>query len=145
MNEITSDIMDIIVSSFLIILGWGITHYLALRKSARDKKREVTTEYLINAWRTLESASNRSDNSHNAKLETAIADIQLLGTKKQIELAQQMAVQISQTGVGDTLELLIQLREDLRKELGIDPVGRDLKILRFQSDHRSIKRNRTDA
>ena len=123
--------MDIIFSSFIIILGWGITHYLALKKSVRDKKREVTVEYLIKAWRTLESASNRSDNSHNTKLETAIADIQLLGTQKQIELAQQFAAQIAKTRSGDTLELLIQLREDLRMELGLSPVKRNLKILRF--------------
>lgn len=90
----------------------------------------------------MESASHRSDNSHKAELETAIAEIQLLGTQKQIELAQQVAVQISQTGVGDTLELLMQLREDLRKELGIYPVERDLKILRFQTDHRPDKTRR---
>lgn len=132
--------MDLIFSSSLIVLGWVITHYLALRKSARDKKREVTTEYLIKAWRTLESASNRSDNSHNAKLETAIADIQLLGTQKQIELAQQFADQISRTGVGDPLELLIQLREDLRKELGLSPVKPCLNILRFMSGPVPMKR-----
>ena len=79
----------------------------------------------------MESASNRSDTSYNVKLETAIADIQLLGTQKQIELAQQFAVQMSQTGRGDSLELLIQLREDLRKELKLKPTERNLKILRL--------------
>lgn len=132
--------MDIIFSSFLVILGWGVTYFLALKKSARDKRREVTTEYLIKAWRTLESASNRSDNSHNAKLETAIADIQLLGTQKQIELAQQFADQISQTRSGDALELLIQLREDLRMELKLSPVKRNLKILRFIEAYVPMKR-----
>jgi len=123
--------MYIIWSSIFVIAGWGVTYVLSLKKSARDKKREVITEYLINAWRTLESASNRSDISYNVKLETAIADIQLLGTQKQIELAQQFAVQMSQTGRGDSLELLIQLREDLRKELKLKPTERNLKILRL--------------
>jgi len=130
--------MNIILSSLLVILGWGITHYLALKKSAKDKKREVIIEYLINAWRTLENASNRFDNSLNAKLETAIADIQLLGTQKQIELAQQLADQITQTS-GDALELLMQLREDLRKELGLSSVKRDLKILRLCVPSRANK------
>ncbi len=137
--------MDIIFSSFLVILGWGVTYFLALKKSARDKRREVTTEYLIKAWRTLESASNRSDNSHNAKLETAIADIQLLGTQKQIELAQQFADQISQTRSGDALELLIQLREDLRMELKLSPVKRNLKILRFIEAYVPMKREGDDV
>lgn len=137
--------MDIIFSSFLVILGWGVTYFLALKKSARDKRREVTTEYLIKAWRTLESASNRSNNSHNAKLETAIADIQLLGTQKQIELAQQFADQISQTRSGDALELLIQLREDLRMELKLSPVKRNLKILRFIEAYVPMKREGDDV
>ena len=137
--------MNIIFSSFLVILGWGVTYFLALKKSARDKRREVTTEYLIKAWRTLESASNRSDNSHKAKLETAIADIQLLGTQKQIELAQQFADQISQTRSGDALELLIQLREDLRMELKLSPVKRNLKILRFIEAYVPMKREGDDV
>ena len=56
--------MYIIWSSIFVIAGWGVTYVLSLKKSARDKKREVITEYLINAWRTLESASNRSDISY---------------------------------------------------------------------------------
>lgn len=123
--------MEIILSSLVVIIGWVITHCFSLMRSAKDKKREVTIEYLINAWRTLESASNRSDTSYNAKLETAIADIQLLGTQKQIELAQQFADQMAQTGSGDALELLIQLREDLRKELSLEVAKRNLKIFRL--------------
>lgn len=92
--------MNIIFSSVLIVLGWGVTHYLALKKSARDKRREVTIEYLIKAWRTLESASHRLDNSYDAELERTVADIQLLGTQKQIELAQQLADQLAQTRSG---------------------------------------------
>lgn len=137
--------MEVIISSLVIVLGWGVTHYFALKKSARDKKREVTIEYLISAWREFENASHRKDTSRNPKLETAIADIQLFGTKKQIELAQQFAVQISETGGGDALKLLIQLREDLRKELGMDPVGHEkLQILRF-GDRKTIKRNENEV
>lgn len=134
--------MGIIFSSSLIILGWGVTYYLALKKSARDKRKEVTIEYLIKAWRTLERASHRLDYSHNAELERAVADIQLFGTEKQIELAQQFADQIAQTRSGDALELLIQLREDLRMELGLNPVKRNLKILRFGVEAVQMKRRR---
>lgn len=134
--------MNIIFSSVLIVLGWGVTHYLALKKSARDKRREVTIEYLIKAWRTLESASHRLYNSYDAELERAVSDIQLLGTQKQIELGQQLADQLAQTRSGDALELLIQLREDLRMELGLNPVKRNLKILRFGAEALPMKRRR---
>ena len=51
--------MYIIWSSIFVIAGWGVTYVLSLKKSARDKKREVITEYLINAWRTLEKVIGR--------------------------------------------------------------------------------------
>ena len=63
--------------------------------------------------------------------ETAIADIQLFGTKRQIELAQQFAEEIARNKESSTLELLILLREDLRKELRLEKVPRKFKFLRF--------------
>lgn len=85
----------------------------------------------IQAWERLEKASNRQDNSYNTDIETAIADIQLFGTKRQIELAQQFAEEIARNKESSTLELLILLREDLRKELRLEKVPRKFKFLRF--------------
>lgn len=96
-----------------------------------NQKKEVTIKFLVQAWERLEKASNRQDNSYNTDIETAIADIQLFGTKRQIELAQQFAEEIARNKESSTLELLILLREDLRKELRLEEVPRKFKFLRF--------------
>lgn len=85
----------------------------------------------MSAWKRLECASNRKNHFYNADFESAIADIQLLGSHKQIDLAQQIAIELSQEGECNSLELLLELREDLRKELGVAPASRTFKCLRF--------------
>lgn len=104
---------DLIIQCIITVIGWIVVYILAIRKNTQIKKKEVTIEYLIQAWGKLEKASNRKDNRYNTEIETAIADIQLFGTKQQIELAQQFAEEIARNKESSALELLILLRENL--------------------------------
>lgn len=122
---------DLIIQCIITVIGWIVVYIFAIRQNTQIKKKEVTIEYLIQAWGKLEKASNRKDNRYNTEIETAIADIQLFGTKRQIELAQQFAEEIARNKESSTLELLVLLREDLRKELKLDRVPRKFKFLRF--------------
>ncbi len=122
---------DLIIQCIITVVGWIVVYIFAIRQNTQIKKKEVTIEYLIQAWGKLEKASNRNDNRYNTEIETAIADIQLFGTKRQIELAQQFAEEIARNKESSTLELLVLLREDLRKELKLERVPRKFKFLRF--------------
>lgn len=122
---------DLIIQCIITVIGWIVVYIFAIRQNTQIKKKEVTIEYLIQAWSKLEKASNRKDNRYNTEIETAIADIQLFGTKRQIELAQQFAEEITRNKKSSTLELLVLLREDLRKELKLERVPRKFKFLRF--------------
>lgn len=122
---------DLIIQCIITVIGWIVVYIFAIRQNTQIKKKEVTIEYLIQAWGKLENASNRKDNRYNTEIETAIADIQLFGTKRQIELAQQFAEEIARNKESSTLELLVLLREDLRKELKLGRVPRKFKFLRF--------------
>lgn len=122
---------DLIIQCIITVIGWIVVYIFAICQNTQIKKKEVTIEYLIQAWGKLEKASNRKDNRYNTEIETAIADIQLFGTKRQIELAQQFAEEIARNKESSTLELLVLLREDLRKELKLEKVPRKFKFLRF--------------
>ena len=121
----------IIIQCILTVIGWIVVYILALRQNTQIKKKEVTIKFLIQAWKMLEKASNRKDNRYNTEIETAIADIQLFGTKRQIELAQRFAEEIARNKESSILELLVLLREDLRKELKLEDVPRKFRFLRF--------------
>lgn len=122
---------DLIIQCIITVIGWIVVYILAIRQNTQIKKKEVTIEYLIQAWGKLEKASNRKDNRYNTEIETAIADIQLFGTKQQIELAQQLAEDIARNKESSALKLLILLRENLRKELKLEKAPRKFKFLRF--------------
>jgi hypothetical protein len=85
-------------------LGWYIAYRTTVRRDQLAKKRDLRIQYLIDAYRRLESAANRT-NAQTQELESAVADIQLFGSAEQITLVRK------------------SLRADLRKELdlGISP------------------------
>lgn len=122
---------DLIIQCIITVIGWIVVYIFAIRQNTQIKKKEVTIEYLIQAWGKLEKASNRKDNRYNTEIETAIADIQLFGTNRQIEFAQQFAEEIARNKESFALDLLVLLREDLRKELKLESVPRKFKFLRF--------------
>lgn len=122
---------DLIIQCIITVIGWIVVYIFAIRQNTQIKKKEVTIEYLIQAWGKLEKASNRKDNRYNTEIETAIADIQLFGTNRQIELAQQFAEEIARNKESSALDLLVLLREDLRKELKLERVPRKFKFVRF--------------
>lgn len=122
---------DLIIQCIITVIGWIVVYIFAIRQNTQIKKKEVTIEYLIQAWGKLEKASNRKDNRYNTEIETAIADIQLFGTKRQIELAQQFAEEFARNKECSTLDLLVLLREDLRKELKLEWVPKKFRFLRF--------------
>ncbi len=125
---------SLILQSTLTIIGWIVVYILAFRKNTRIKKKDITINYLIEAWRKLEKASNRVDDKYLHEIETAIADIQLFGTRKQIELAQQFSEKFAKERQGSTLELLTLLREDLRKELNLEKAPKKFRFLRIIKD-----------
>ncbi len=117
----------------IVILGAVVTYFLAIYQNITFKKKEVTIKYLIDAWGMLERASCREGNRYNTDVEIAIANIQLFGTTRQIELAQKFIEEIARNHSGSALELLNQLRKDLRKELKLEKPLVDMKLLRFSN------------
>jgi hypothetical protein len=122
--------MVIYIGSLVIIIGWFVAYFFGKRQNVINKQREVRIHYLINAWQLIERVANRKDNELNKNLEIAVAEIQLFGSKKQIELVQKFAEEFANNSSGNVLGLLIDLRKDLRKELNLEEVPDEFKFLR---------------
>lgn len=119
--------MDIILSSLISIVAllvsiasWFIGHSLSKKRDFINKKKEIRIQYLINAWQLIEDASNRPDNKSLKNFEKAIADIQLFGTLRQIQLSRDIAINFARNKSVNCDLLLEDLRGDLRKELGLE-------------------------
>ncbi|GEM_PF-417921 len=118
--------LSVIISSTAVVCtvcGWFIGHNLSRKRDLENKKKEIRISYLINAFRQFENAVQKDYNSDEfTKLESAIADIQLFGSKRQIELSREFSKEIAKHGTADCTILLKDIRDDLRHELGLEPI-----------------------
>lgn len=111
--------MTIVVAVLIAVGGW-IANGVLERRSVR---RRMRIDYLLAAYRDLDSASNRAMTvDHEAAIESAISQIQLLGTPRQVELADEFVEEFASAGTADMGPLLEDLRTTLRDELLLEGV-----------------------
>jgi hypothetical protein len=94
-------------------------------------------QYLIEAYRRLSTATERkeTDAAYFASLDSAIVDLQLFGSADQIAAAQKFAKQLAEHRTAQ----LVELRDDLRKELKLERVGGPIVVLRPSFDNKGKK------
>jgi hypothetical protein len=120
--------MAIVVGVLVAVAGWLVNEFFARRAT----RRNMRIEYLLSAYRRLERASNRHmSETHEAALEEAISDIQLLGSARQVEMATAFARQFAADQRADTEPLLEDLRRTLRRELQLEEVPAQRMWLRI--------------
>ena len=121
-----------LITTLVAIFGWYIVHALNVRRDRDNKRRDMRIQYLIEAYRRIERASNRpKEFDNNLELESAIADIQLLGSLKQVSLGEKFAYEIANRNHASTDDLLYDLRASLRKELKLEEVKTKITYLRL--------------
>lgn len=119
------------LAAVVAVLGWFVAHRLNVAKETATKRRELRVQYLIDAYRRLEGASHRADPNCRRELESAIADIQLFGSNRQVDLAHQFIESVAENGFATYNPLLEQLRDELRQELNMSHTESEIKIFRF--------------
>ncbi|WP_153100317.1 hypothetical protein [Paraburkholderia hayleyella] len=121
------------IAALFVVIGWYVVHRSNMARDRANKRHDMIVQYLLEAYRRLETAANREDKTEEQAMafESAVADIQLLGDLGQInETVKYLEAHAS--GRGATIDnVLSLLRDDLRKELGLSRVNRPLKIFRF--------------
>jgi hypothetical protein len=122
------------IGAAVAALGWPIAHWLASKREVLAEKRKLRVTYILEAYRRLENAGNRPigpESDEGRDIESALADIQLLGTPKQIELAVKFSDEFAAKGAASFDPILYDLRNSLRQELELEPTSAPLKFLRI--------------
>lgn len=122
---------DIIVSGAGVLLSVVVSIFVTRWQVNSTRRKELVTQYLIEAWTKLEKGSNRERGEFNLDIEAAIAQIQLFGTESQIILVRKFMEEILEKGDAKADDLLTMLREDLRRELRLEKTKQGFKFLRF--------------
>jgi hypothetical protein len=132
-------ILTVLVSVLLAVLGWLVGYLATVRRDRLSKKRDLRTQYLLDVYRRLEGAGNRSDPEPDDEkaLESAVADVQLLGSVGQADLARRFALEFAKSGHAALDPLLESLRTELREELGLPRLPEGITYLRIGRGARS--------
>ncbi|GBQ21921.1 hypothetical protein AA12717_1038 [Gluconacetobacter sacchari DSM 12717] len=101
----------------------------------------MITQYLLEAYRRLEISANRDSKTEEQTIdfESAIADIQLLGSVEQISETVKYLKSHASNGRATIDQVLCSLRNDLRKELNLSEIKNPPLIFRFIRDKTAKK------
>lgn len=128
-----ANIIAPVIAALVATVGWIAVHRFNVKRDRQNKRRDMIIQYLLEAYRRLESAAEREKSEEQAvAFEAALADIQLLGTEGQIKATVSYMQAHSDDGRGSINEILRILRNDLRKELGLSLTDGGPVIFRFE-------------
>jgi len=113
----------------IALVGGWLGHRLSARRDLANERRKLRVQYLLEAYRRLETRSNNPELDWRV-IESAIADIQLLGSPTQVELARTFAVEMAEHGSAKLDPLLYDLRASLRAELDLEAVSKPVIYFR---------------
>lgn len=131
---------QVVIPALVALAVVAMTHILTGHRDLQNRRREQRIVYLVNAFRGLSKANHHPRLYEVAEeLEQAIADLQLFGTPKQIQLARKFATDLGTTQEADMDDLLNELRNSLRQELGRPPVTGNLAWLKIGRGEKSEK------
>ena len=128
-------LIPLIVTTVVAVAGWVAGHRLNAERDLHNKRVELRTKYLLEAYRNLEASVETEISRKNLDvLESAISDIQLLGTPAQVDKVLAWSNQFSETGTHEDVnlqDLLEDLRQNLRKELGLSEINKKIRHVKF--------------
>jgi hypothetical protein len=128
------EIISASIGAIIALLIWYLSSRDLKKKEKENKQREIRLNYLIEAYQKLESASNRPltpESIYTKNIESAIADIQLFGTRKQYELIQVFSKTYTDIHNASIDNLLNNLRDDLRSELDLETLPSNRVLFRI--------------
>jgi len=120
-------VFSIGIPALVAIGGWFLVHVLNSRREQANRRREARVAALERAFLRLASVSNRPLVGKVVDdLETFVTELQLYGTPAHVELLQNMVNQFINPPPSKRVDfdpLLEALRDGLRKELRLEPIG----------------------
>jgi hypothetical protein len=115
-----------ILTFLAVIGGWYKVNELSARRDLQNEQRKLRISYQVEAFENLHKAAHGKDLE---ALEQAIAKVQLVGSKEQINLAMKIGNSLNTDAYN---ELTKDIRDKLRKELHLEPITEQIRYLKLE-------------
>ncbi len=142
------DVIKVGIGVIIAVIGWIVGHHFNSRRDAAANRKKLMTEYLVGAYRKLNSfacvlASGAKGTATLAEdINLAVGDIQLFGTQRQIQLVKEVSehmVKKREVPGQKLVDLLLDLRDSLRIELGLEAT--DLPVAHLHIEFSEVMTN----
>lgn len=139
-------LLQVFVSAAVALLVVGLGHAFALDRDRKNRRQEQRIDYLISVYRAFSKANHHPRLYEVAEeLEQAIADVQLFGTKRQVELVRRFSIDLAKAQTAEMDDLLMELRDSLRSELNVERLDGRLLSLRVSRKKDELVENWNDV
>lgn len=123
MANISIQALQVLVSALVAFVVVALTHAFTSYRDRQNRRQEQRIDYLVSVYRAFNKANMHPKLYEVAEeLEQAVADVQLFGTPEQVRLVRQFAHDLGTQQAASMDDLLVELRDSLRQELGADPL-----------------------
>ncbi len=133
------ELVKLIVTVLVAVAGWIFAGWLSSRRDTANKRSDLVVQHLIDAYKILTQEIGHRETSIESitMFENLLSEIQLFGSRKQVKLARQLSNQTAHDGVSEIDSLVEDMRNSLRKELGLEPVEGATSWLMFTESYKT--------
>ena len=123
LTDVSLEVTKIFVAVGLAAFGWVVVHIFNSQRDLKNRLLELRLQRLYEAFINLYNfIGERVTPESVSSFQRALADIQLYGTKQQVEYAQRLQRQLAESSDGnlDIADLLTVLRDSIRSDLNLE-------------------------
>ena len=126
--------VPLLVTTLVAIAGWLAGHHFSALRDRRNRLLDLKTEFLLSVHRRLERSVGKVVTRASADdIESAIADLQLMGSPDQARMAREYVKawggrDLGGISVGPLLE---ELRNSLRRDFDLDLIADPIEHFRL--------------
>jgi uncharacterized membrane protein YgcG len=121
-------IASLVLAVVLLAIRVFVMQRVQARRQRENRQETERLKSLIAAYRTLAGSFSPPTAEHAAQIEETLADLILFGSLLQVELTANCVNAIKRGEHVDYQPLILALREDLRVQLGLEPIPAGLQL-----------------
>lgn len=136
---------SMVVAIVLLAIRVVVMQRVQQRRQRENRQETERLKSLVAAYRALAGSFTPATAEHGAQIEETLAELVLFGSLRQVELAAACLAALQRGEAPDCQPLVEELRADLRRQLGLDPIPPSLAIPRSGPGRTSGGRGRGDG
>ena len=137
-------IASLVIAIVLLAIRVFVMQRVQQRRQRENRQETERLKSLVAAYRALAGSFSPATVENAAQMEETLAEIVLFGSLPQVELAAACVAALKRGESPDYQPLVEELRSDLRRQLGLDPIPATL-VLPASGPGRSAPRGRGEG